>query len=124
MNEKYYKTLIEDNKLHDAEIIGLKLIDNCFYIKVSCKNMNISNCFDKIDNIIVTIKIDNINKLNFDYFDGPIFINTFKLIKDNDISIIINNDIEIVGSTFNITFDEIKKYNEANRKLDNFLKNN
>ena len=46
--EEYIKVLLDDNKLHDAEVIGLKLEKSCFQIDISCKGMKPSYYFKKL----------------------------------------------------------------------------
>ena len=123
-NEEYINKLLKELELHDSEVEGLKLENNCLQIDISCKGMNLDNYFNDIDNVIVTIKVYNIYKLEFDYLGGFISVNEFKMIEDNNIHIIINeNDLDVIGSRYEISFKENKKYDEKNRNIDNLLKN-
>ena len=123
--EEYNKILLDDNKLHDAEVIGLKLEKSFFQIDISCKGMNPSYYFKKIENVIISIKLYGVVKLEFDYSGSSIFINEFKKKNEDDKThIIINdNDLDAVGDKIEISCKEIKEYDESYRKLDNFLKN-
>lgn len=125
--EEYIKVLLDDNKLHDAEVIGLKFEKSCLQIDISCKGMNPSYYFKKIDDVIMSIKIYDVTKLDFDYSDSSILINELE-IRNNDGKVHItinNNDLDVVGDKVLISCKEIKEkeYDESNRKLDNFLKN-
>lgn len=123
--EEYIKTLLDENKLHDASVIGLKLEKSYFQIDISCEGMNPSYYFKKIENIIISIKIYGVVKLEFDYLDSSIFIVNFEINeKDGKTHIIINdNELVVVGDNVEISCKEIKEYDESYRKLDNFLKN-
>lgn len=75
----------------------------------------------------MSIKIYGVTKLDFDYSDSSILINELE-IRNNDGKahiIINNNDLDVVGDKVLISCKEIKEkeYDESNRKLDNFLKN-
>ena len=121
--EEYIKILLNDNKLHDAEVEGLKLDKSCFQIVISCKGMNPSYYFKKIDNVIINIKVYDVSKLEFDYLGSCIVINELKIENNGKIHITINNnDLDVVGDRVEITCKEIKDYDESNRELDNFLK--
>ena len=123
--EEYIKVLLDDNKLHDAEVIGIKLEKSCFQIDISCKGMNPGYYFKKIENVFINIKLYGVVKLEFDYLGSSIFINEFQIKReDNKIHIIINdNDLDAVGDRIEISCKEIKEYDESYRSLDNFLKN-
>ena len=123
--EKYIKTLIYNNALHDAEIIGLKLENSCFQIQISCKGMNPSYYFKNIDNIIIDIKILDIFKLSFDYLYSSLIINELVITnKNNKIYININkNDLIVAGTKIIYSFEEIRKHDETTKRLDDFLKN-
>lgn len=123
-NEEYIKKLLDENKLHDSEVVGLKLNEKYFQIDVSCKGMNPAYYFEKIDNVIMSIKIYNVSQLEFDYLGSSIFVNDFDLNQDKGVKITINGDDLIVcGDRFEITCEEVRKYDESNRKLSDFLKN-
>ena len=123
--EEYIKVLLDDNKLHDAEVIGLKLDKSCFQIDISCKGMNPSYYFKKIENIIISIKVYGVVKLEFDYLGASIFINKFEMNnKNGKIYITINDsDLYVAGDKVEISCNEIREYDESYRRLDNFLKN-
>ena len=124
-NDKYIEKLFNELKLHDAEVVGLKLVDNFFQIDISCEGMDIDRYFYGIDNIIVTIKVYNVTKLVFDYLGRSIFIGEINIVEnDNNVHITINeNSLDVIGNKYEISFKENKKYNEANRKIDDLLKN-
>ena len=124
--EEYIKVLLDDNKLHDAEVIGLKLKNSCFQIDISCEGMNPSYYFKKIDDVIMSIKIYGVTKLDFDYSGSCIFINELeRTIKDGKVYITINGDeLDVVGDKIEVSCKEIKENDESYRELDKFLKNN
>lgn len=124
--EEYIKVLLDDNKLHDAEVIGIKLKNSCFQIDISCEGMNPSYYFKKIDDVIMSIKIYGVTKLDFDYSGSCIFINELeRTIKDGKVYITINGDeLDVVGDKLEISCKEIKEHDESYRELDKYLKNN
>lgn len=123
--EEYIKKLLIENELHDSEVIGIKLEKSYFQIDVSCKGMGLSYYFEKIEDIIMSIKIYNVSKLEFDFLNASILINSFKLNKNNNtIHIVINdNELIVAGDKMEIICKEIQKY-EVNKKLDDYLKKN
>ena len=117
-NEEYINKLLKELKLHDSEVTGLKLDSDCLQIDISCKGMGLSYYFDGIDDVIMTIKVYGITKLEFDYLGAAIFVNKFVLMEDINVHIIINdNDLDVIGNKYEITCKEIKKYNENSNNL-------
>lgn len=123
--EQYIEKLLNENKLHDSEVIGIKLEKSCFQIDVSCKGMDLSYYFDKIEDVVISFKVYGVSKLEFDYLDSNILINQFKISKnDNSIHIVINeNDMVVVGEKIEVFCKETQKYDAKNKELDEFLKN-
>ena len=124
-NEEYIEKLLKELKLHDSDVIGLKLYDDSFQIDISCKGMQLDSYFNDIDNVVITIKVYGIIKVEFDYLGGTIFVDEINIAKNDDkVHISINeNSLDVIGNKYEILCKENKKYNESYRKLDNFLKN-
>ncbi len=124
-NEEYIEKLLKELKLHDSDVIGLKLCDDYFQIDISCKGMQLDSYFNDIDDVVITIKVYGIIKVEFDYLGGTIFVNEINITEnDNKVHICINkNSLDVIGNKYEISCKENKKYNESYRKLDNFLKN-
>lgn len=125
LNEKYEKKLIDELRLHDSEVIGLKIQNNVMTIEISCKGMGLSYYFDGIDDVTVIINASNIKKVFFDFLNSIILINDFSIEKhENYYSISINcgEDLYIEASNYDINFVELKEYNKYYKKLDEFLK--
>ena len=116
---------MKELKLHDSDVIGLKLYDDSFQIDISCKGMQLDRYFNDIDNVVITIKVYGIIKVEFDYLGGTILIDEINIAKnDNKVHISINkNSLDVIGNKYEILCKENKKYNESYRKLDIFLKN-
>ena len=124
-SELYTEKLLKELKLHDAEVIGLKLNDDYFQIDISCEGMDLKRYFENIDNVIISIKVYGVTKLEFDYLGRSIVIGEIDMIKNNNnVDITINkNDLNVIGNKYEILVKENRKYNEKNRNIDNFLKN-
>ena len=124
-NEEYIEKLLKELKLHDSDVIGLKLYDDSFQIDISCEGMQLDSYFNDIDNVVITIKVYGIIRVEFDYLGGTIFVDEINIVKNDDkVHISINeNSLDVIGNKYEILCKENKKYNESYRKLDNFLKN-
>lgn len=120
----YERKFINELKLHDAEVTGIKLEDNIFTIEISCKGMSPSYYFDGVEDIIINLKLYNLKKLSFDY-TNHIIINECNIEKEDKTYIMSIND----GIDMYIEFEkndteirEVKDYNKHYKKLDEFLK--
>ena len=80
-NEEYIEKLLKELKLHDSDVIGLKLYDDSFQIDISCKGMQLDRYFSDIDNVVITIIVYGIIKVEFDYLGGTIFIDEINIAK-------------------------------------------
>ena len=65
INDIYERKFINDLKLHDAEITGIKLKDDIFNVEISCKGMNPSYYFDGIEDIIINLKLKELGISSF-----------------------------------------------------------
>lgn len=117
--------LIDKLKLHDAQILGIKLTNADFILEISCKKMGLKYYFNDIYDILINIKLTNIKKLEFDFLE-PISINDFAInYLENSVSVKVNNDDLIVeADKISIESREIKDYDLHYKNLDNFLKSN
>lgn len=122
----YEKKFINELKLHDAEVTGIKLEDNIFNIEISCKGMNPSYYFDGIEDIIINLKLYNLKKLSFDYTNHIIIDECSIEKEDNTYTMSINDGIDmyIEFEKYDIEIREVKDYNKHYKKLDEFLKSN
>ena len=122
---KYIDKLINELKLHDAEITGIKLNNSELEFKVSCEWMNVDSYFDNIDNIFFRFYINKIKRISFD-FDGLITINSFELNKNDNLYILnVNNkDLYIEFEKCSIEYNEVTVQSNENKKLDDLLKRN
>ena len=123
--EDYITILIDKLKLHDAQILGLKLTNADFILEISCKKMGLKYYFADIDDILINIKLTNIKKLEFDFLE-PININDFAInYLENSVSVKVNNDDLLVeADKISIESREIKDYDLHYKHLDDFLKSN
>lgn len=123
--EEYITILIDKLKLHDAQILGIKLTNADFILEISCKKMGLKYYFADIDDILINIKLTNIKKLEFDFLE-PININDFAInYLENSVSVKVNNDDLLVeADKISIESRKIKDYDLHYKHLDDFLKSN
>ena len=125
INDIYERKFINDLKLHDAEITGIKLKDDIFNVEISCKGMNPSYYFDGIEDIIINLKLHNLKNLSFDFIEH-IIINECNIDKKDNVYVMSINeglDMRVEFEKYDIDIREIKDYNKYYKKLDQFLKN-
>ena len=126
INDIYERKFINDIKLHDAEITGIKLKDDIFNVEISCIGMNPSYYFDGIEDIIINLKLHNLKNLSFDFIEH-IIINECNIDKKDNVYVMSINegiDMRIEFEKYDIDIREIKDYNKYYKKLDEFLKSN
>ncbi len=120
-NIELINKLIYELKLHDSEVIELKVNDNQIEIEISCEGMNVSYYDSKLSNVIINITCIKTIKTKVEYYSN-IIINDFSILKDLDKYIVKTDDdlIYIECNDVIVTSEEINNY----KKLDDFLKSN
>jgi len=116
--------LVYEFKLHDSDLIMIKLLNNELYFYVSCKGMDLNYYGDDIEDIVLKFYIKEIKNISF-IFDGNIMINDFDINENDDVFILKtdNDDFYIECLDFEIEVCDIKKYNVNKYKsLDSLLK--
>ena len=116
--------LVYELKLHDANLIMIKLVNKELFFYVSCKGMGINYYYNEIEDIVLEFHIKEIKNVTCD-FDGDILINCFRINKIDDIfTLKIDNDVFFVECLdFDIRISNVKRISiNKYEALDNLLK--